>query len=70
MSFNVIDKKYHGYIYKISNINNKKIYIGQTRRNINIRWNEHILHSKNEKKSNTVLYKAMKKYDIDSLIHR
>ncbi len=30
-----------GYIYKITNTINNKCYIGQTRTNINKRWNKH-----------------------------
>lgn len=30
-----------GYIYVIKNIVNKKIYVGQTTRNVDIRWREH-----------------------------
>jgi predicted GIY-YIG superfamily endonuclease len=30
-----------GYIYKISNIINNKLYIGMTRYNIEHRWKEH-----------------------------
>ena len=30
-----------GYIYVIKNIINCKIYVGQTKRYINIRWREH-----------------------------
>lgn len=31
-----------GYIYKIINVENDKVYIGQTIRNIYIRFNEHL----------------------------
>lgn len=31
-----------GYIYKITNLENDKIYIGQTSRNYKTRWREHI----------------------------
>lgn len=65
MSFNKIDNKYYGYIYKIYNTENNKIYIGQTRRDINIRWKQHLLSVKSDKDKNTVLYRAMNKYGID-----
>lgn len=65
MAFNKTDNKYYGYIYKIYNTENDKIYIGQTRRDIDIRWKQHLLSSKNDKDRNTVLYKAMNKYGSD-----
>jgi len=34
-----------GYIYKIINNVNNKIYIGQTSRSIESRWKEHIIES-------------------------
>ena len=30
-----------GYIYKIRNLNTGKLYIGQTIRDLDTRWNEH-----------------------------
>lgn len=65
MSYNTLDNKYYGYIYKIYNIINDKIYIGQTRRDINIRWKQHLLSLKSDKDKNTVLYRAMNKYGSD-----
>lgn len=65
MSYCKIDNKYHGYIYKIYNTENDKIYIGQTRRSIDIRWKQHLLSSKSDKDKNTVLYRAMNKYGVD-----
>lgn len=65
MSFNKIDNKYYGYIYKICNTENDKIYIGQTRRNIDIRWKQHLLSAKSNRDENTVLYRAMNKYGSD-----
>lgn len=62
MSYNKIDNKYHGYIYKIYNTINNKIYIGQTRINIDIRWKQHLRAAKSGKDSNTILYHAMNKY--------
>lgn len=62
MSFNKTDNKYYGYIYKIYNTENNKIYIGQTRRTINIRWKQHLSEAKKDKNKNTLLYNAMNKY--------
>lgn len=49
----------YGYIYKITNLVNNKIYIGQAI-DIQKRWREHLNCAK--KQINTVLYKAMRKY--------
>lgn len=47
-------------IYKIKNNINGKVYIGQTIRNIDIRWYEHCKESKNG--NNSTIYKAIRKY--------
>ena len=52
-----------GFIYKITNRINNKIYIGQTARTLNIRWKEHKIASIS---SDRPLYKAMRKYGIDN----
>ena len=49
-----------GYIYKITNLINQKVYIGQTRRTIQERWREHI--SRASQKIDTYLYNAIRKY--------
>lgn len=54
-----------GYIYKIINNINNKIYIGQTSRSIESRWKEHIIDSQNPDKQ-TYLYKAFNKYGIEN----
>lgn len=53
------------YIYKIINQVNGKIYVGQTRKTIDQRMNEHITasFSNSEKKDyNFLLHKAIRKY--------
>lgn len=50
-----------GYIYKIQNKINKKIYIGQTTRDIQIRFKEHISES-NRDNPKAAIHKAIKKY--------
>ena len=65
MSFNKIDNKYYGYIYKICNTENNKVYIGQTRRDLDIRWKQHLLSLKRDGDKNTVLYRSMNKYGSD-----
>lgn len=52
-----------GYIYKITNNINGKIYIGKTTRTIRERWKEH-LEQTNYKKSK--FYNALNKYGIDN----
>ena len=52
-----------GYIYKVINNINNKIYIGQTRRTIEIRWKEHIRDSFKPSRSYTsILHSAIRKY--------
>lgn len=57
-----------GYIYKITNQINGKVYIGQTARSIATRWREHIRHglNPNSREYNRHLYNSMRKYGIDS----
>ena len=52
-----------GYIYKISNSINGKVYIGQTRQTIEQRWSGH-KHSAIT--SEAPLYRAMRKYGIEN----
>ena len=49
------------YIYKITNIENNKIYIGQTRKSIKERWKNHIADSK---RADYKFSRAIKKYGI------
>ena len=52
-----------GYIYKITNDINGKIYIGKTEHfNPEDRWNEHLKDYKKERCRNRPIYKAMNKY--------
>ena len=55
-----------GYIYKIENIINHKIYIGQTTQTIEIRQKEHIDAAKYG--HNSVIYRAMRKYGVENFI--
>ena len=48
-----------GFIYKIWNEENDKVYIGQTSVGIKTRWSSHL---KNHMTNNAVLYRAMRKY--------
>ena len=55
-----------GYIYKITNIINGKLYIGQTRKTIEERFQAHLKNAKNH--VNRYLYDAMNKYGYDNFI--
>ena len=55
-----------GYIYKITNDINNKIYIGLTSRNLDIRFKEHLKDSKTD--LNRPLYRAMNKYGAEHFI--
>lgn len=54
-----------GYIYKIINQVNQKIYIGQTSKTIQERFKEHLIDSKKESLKNRPLYRAINKYGFD-----
>lgn len=62
MSYNVTDNTYTGYIYKITNDINNKVYIGQTIATIADRWHGHMSSALNEKRYKSALYNAMRKY--------
>lgn len=49
------------WIYKITNLLNNKVYIGQTIRTVQSRWRRHILDAKNNK-LNTHFARAIRKY--------
>lgn len=54
-----------GFIYKITNNVNGKVYIGKTQRTIEIRWKEHQRDCFNKDKDNK-LYRAIRKYGIEN----
>lgn len=59
-----------GYIYKVININNNKIYIGQTSRTIEERWSQHkknAFHNNNLEYQNK-FHRAIRKYGIGGFI--
>lgn len=55
-----------GYIYKITNNINNKIYIGQTIRSLEKRWKEHIFKSKSGTHMNLPLARAIRKYGAEN----
>ena len=57
-----------GYIYKIVNQINGKIYIGQTIRSVSLRFKEHLKLATLEKNKKSLLYKAIVKYGKENFI--
>ena len=59
-----------GVIYKITNSINGKVYIGQTRQKLGVRWKQHINSSLCETANdyNTYLHVAIRKYGIDAFV--
>lgn len=56
----------YGYIYKISTTASPKVYIGQTIRTIEERYQEHLNARNNKDKKTLHLYLAMNKYGIET----
>lgn len=67
MSYNNKTKKYEGYIYCITNSANNKKYIGQTIRDISIRFKGHLKNSKQEV-CDTYFHQAIKKYGCEKFM--
>lgn len=61
MSFNKETGMYEGYLYKITNNINGKIYIGQTIVTIQRRWNQHKTNA-NKENPDMAISRAIKKY--------
>lgn len=57
-----------GYIYKITNTLNNKVYIGQTIKTVQKRFIQHKNNSNKEYFSQIVLYKAFNKYGIENFV--
>ena len=70
MKNNKCKNKFTGYIYKITNTINNKVYIGQTRVNIYRRIRQHFTSAFNLKSLgyNTYFHKAIRKYGITSFV--
>ena len=56
----------YGYIYKITTSCSEKVYIGQTIRTIEKRWQEHLNARNDENKKSLHLYLAMNKYGVET----
>lgn len=65
MSYNKETGMYEGYIYKIYNDINDKVYIGQTRTTIEERYKNHCTYART-KENKSVLYRAMNKHGIEN----
>lgn len=57
-----------GYIYKITNKINGKVYVGKTTRTVQERWEEHLREYRRERCENRPLYRAIRKYGINEFI--
>ena len=57
-----------GYIYKITNTINNKVYIGQTVKTVQKRFTQHKNNSNKPYFSQIILYKAFNKYGIENFI--
>ncbi len=55
----------YGIIYKVTNIDNNKVYIGQTIRSLEERKNQHISEAR---RSNFYFHQAIKKHGIDAFL--
>ena len=57
-----------GFIYKITNTINNRVYIGQTVKSLQKRFTQHKNNSSKEYFSQIVLYKAFNKYGIENFV--
>lgn len=59
-----------GYIYKVTNKVNQKVYIGQTSRSVERRWREHCHDSNSHKESRyfSHFHSAIRKYSPESFV--
>lgn len=57
-----------GYIYKITNKLNNKVYIGKTVNTVDYRWHQHVREANNNQNSNIILHKAILKYGYTNFL--
>lgn len=62
--YNSVTEQYYGYIYKIVNDVNNRVYIGQTIQKYEYRWKEHITKSISNN-NNMAITRAMNLYGIE-----
>lgn len=55
-----------GIIYKITNLVNDKVYVGQTSHSLDKRWSEHLRDIKRESSESRTLCRAIRKYGPES----
>jgi group I intron endonuclease len=55
-----------GFIYKITNQVNGKVYVGKTEFSVEVRWKQHIADSVKTRCKDRPLYRAMNKYGLSS----
>ena len=55
----------NSFIYKITNLDNGKCYVGFTRETPHIRWRNHVRQSRLDKERHTYLHSAIRKYGED-----
>ena len=60
------DKVFTGYIYKITCIKTKKVYIGQTIKTVKHRWNQHVNESLRDNHLPNKFHNAIRRYGKDS----
>lgn len=65
MGYNKETKKYEGYIYKITNNINNKVYIGQTTQTVSVRFKQHINDARTHH-TNMYIHRAIEKYGSDN----
>ncbi len=55
-------------VYKITNTVNGKVYVGQTRGDVDVRWSQHVSDAKGNRKGCPMLYRAILKYGKESFV--